>query len=303
MRISIIGAGSIGLLFASYLLKRDHAVTIYTRGSHQADRLNMHGITLEKIDQKETFPLRAFSFTSFRDTNDADLIIVTVKQHHLETILPILSTAIKANQTIVFIQNGMKHLDSIANLNKGSIYVGVVEHGAIRENETTVKHTGIGCLKVALYRGRQAADFWKGLSSKDFPIFLNGDWHPMLARKLVVNAAINPLTVLFRVRNGDLIANRYLYKTMQMLFEETMLALDISDSERLWQELVKICTNTSNNKSSMLRDIEQNRQTEIDAITGYIIEEGDKQQISLPVSTFIYNSIKGIEAMPRRNNE
>ena len=47
MKIGIIGAGSIGLLFASYLSSA-FSVTLYTRTSEQAKEINDHGLHLLK---------------------------------------------------------------------------------------------------------------------------------------------------------------------------------------------------------------------------------------------------------------
>lgn len=45
----------------------------------------------------------------------------------------------------------------------------------------------------------------------------------------------------------------------------------------------------------MLADVKENRETEIDAIIGYAIEEARKQRKQVPTLQFLYNSIKGLE--------
>ena len=45
----------------------------------------------------------------------------------------------------------------------------------------------------------------------------------------------------------------------------------------------------------MLADVRANRQTEINAIVGYVLEEAKEQQQSVPTLRFLFNAIKGME--------
>lgn len=63
----------------------------------------------------------------------------------------------------------------------------------------------------------------------------------------------------------------------------------------MWQLVCHVCETTSSNTSSMLADVKENRETEIDAIIGYAIEEARKQRKQVPTLQFLYNSIKGLE--------
>ena len=47
-----------------------------------------------------------------------------------------------------------------------------------------------------------------------------------------------------------------------------------------------VCEGTSRNTSSMLADVRANRQTEINAIVGYVLEEAKKQQLPVPTLQF-----------------
>ena len=57
----------------------------------------------------------------------------------------------------------------------------------------------------------------------------------------------------------------------------------------------RICEKTSHNTSSMLADVRANRQTEVNAIVGYVLEEAKEQQQSVPTLRFLFNAIKGME--------
>jgi 2-dehydropantoate 2-reductase len=61
------------------------------------------------------------------------------------------------------------------------------------------------------------------------------------------------------------------------------------------EQVLKICKNTANNRSSMLKDIEAGRLTEIEAILGYLLDEAAKQKKHAPQIETLYYLIKGKE--------
>ncbi len=103
--------------------------------------------------------------------------------------------------------------------------------------------------------------------------------------KLVVNAIINPLTVIFNCKNGQLFDQEPRTTLMKTLLKEAgavaRALLPVSDQgadvfsdEQLTDLVLSIADKTGKNTSSMLQDIRAGRQTEIDYISGYIVRQG-----------------------------
>ncbi len=287
MKIGIIGGGSIGLLFAGYLAE-SHDVTIFTRTEHQANEINKKGITIEKKNNVKTFNVQAKISSS--SVKEMDLLFIAVKQYILTDLLTQLKDIEKVGM-ICFLQNGMGHIEHIKQLQNATILVGIVEHGALKVDNTTVIHTGIGQTKIGTYKGN--VPVLENIHT-DFPIEFHDDWFDILSNKLVVNAVINPLTALYRVKNGELLENSYFHKQMKNVFRD-IVSIIPTNEEKMWELVTTICKNTASNKSSMLRDIEEGRKTEIDAILGYILIEAKKRKRELTITQFLYDSLKGIE--------
>lgn len=293
MKIGIIGAGSIGLLF-SYYLSEKNEVTIYTRSKKQAELINLNGVCLMVDGTTKIVRVEALPFELW--TGSEELTIITVKQYHLPTILPVLNDRIKGWGSLLFLQNGMGHLKWLPELNAQRIYLGSVEHGAARVNEYTVSHNGYGITKSAAYRGNE--DYLEWLVSAtpaNFPIILENDYLPILQTKLIVNCIINPLTATFQVPNGTLVNNPYFYQIVSSLFEEIVQILNIHNREEQFANVISVCKKTSANHSSMLKDIVAGRETEIDAILGFVLEEAKRKQMQAPLTRNYYNLIKGKE--------
>lgn len=290
MRIGIIGGGAIGLLVSAYFARK-HAVTVYTRSEQQANEINHNGLCLEKDGEKTTFQVVATPLIEGQLHNQ-DLFIIAVKQYHLPTVIPHLRNI---HSKLLFVQNGMGHLKYLEELSgSNEVYVGVVEHGAFKKKANAVLHSGNGLIKVAAYAGKLADLQWLQDDSS-FPFVLEADFKEMLTQKLIVNAMINPLTALFEVMNGTLLTNPY-YKTIfTNYFNEIASLLEVENQNDVLQHVITICEKTAKNRSSMLRDIEEKRPTEIDAILGYILELAVEKQAYAPITNNLYYMIKGKE--------
>lgn len=299
MNIGIIGGGAIGLLCASYLTQH-HDVTVFTRRNEQAEEIRAFGI--ERTVKGETCQASVHAQTGI--TGEFDLLIVTVKYHHLQDVLSELSTL--SPHRILFLQNGMAHLLDLENWKTGhSLYIGVVEHGAMKMSDHEVNHTGIGVIKWGAFQHEAAVDIKKALNetSFHFQMVYTDEWKKVLQEKLLVNVCINPLTTLLHVRNGALIQNPSYEYMMKCAFEEAVSILSLPEKERLWAYVNTVCENTAENQSSMLQDIVKGRQTERKAILGYLLKKAQAQGVAVPHLTFFDRSLEVLEKKQTKSFE
>ena len=294
MKVGIIGGGSIGLLFAAYLSKLVEVV-MYTRTQEQASQINQHGIVLKKAtEEREVSRVKSMPFFEWSGTEDFN--IVAVKQYQLPSIIEKVNQFKKSPRNLLFLQNGMGHLKLLSRVEAANIFLGSIEHGALREKPYGVSHNGQGVTNVAVYRGdavelRQLA----ALGTADFPILYQSDYYDMLVKKLIANALINPLTAILQVKNGALIENPFYYHVIQNLFTEIVYILELKQPEAYWQQVISICKRTADNYSSMLKDVAAKRVTEVDAILGFLLEEAARRGKEAPQLENIFLLIKGKE--------
>ncbi|MEK3855227.1 2-dehydropantoate 2-reductase [Cytobacillus sp. FSL H8-0458] len=294
MRIAIIGGGSVGLLFAHYL-NENHEVLVYVRNSSQLQKLRENGLTMERNGIRRNTRVKACHFSEWK--GEEDLTIVAVKQYSIPELAgDLLKMDACKTGSFLFLQNGMGHLKWAEMLEADNLFAGSVEHGALKTASDTVLHTGIGVTKVAAVKGD--VDFLKKISDSAscfFPFIFVGDPLEMLIQKLIVNSLINPLTAVLRVRNGELLSNKFYYRLFLKLFDEVSAILNIPDKAAALSHVESVCKETGMNRSSMLKDIEEGRETEIDAILGYILKEAEMKNMSAPYTESLYCQIKGRE--------
>jgi len=294
-KIAVLGGGSLGLLLAYRLREAGMRCEIWTRTAEQADRLNSEGVTLRSAlgEPENRSPAKALAWEVAAAGSPADVVLLTVKQTALTArFLDGLADAVSEGGTVVAFQNGIGHAARLRKALPGrSVVVAVTTEGALRENGTTVRHTGRGLIKLAGEAGTEAgaagpADVERLLGQAGFSVFLSNDLEETVLLKLLVNAAINPLTAVLRVANGGLTETSDRLGLMRALFEETHGILKARGfgvaEEECWQEILRVCEATGANRSSMLQDVLAGRPTEIDAINGEIVRMAEGLGLAAP---------------------
>ncbi|WP_110929321.1 2-dehydropantoate 2-reductase [Bacillus massiliglaciei] len=286
-KIGIAGGGAIGLLFAAYLSER-YRVTVYTRTEEQASQIREEGLYLRK--NEIIIHKKVESQKLDEEINDEDLIIVAVKQYQLEEVLSFIS---KGRIPLLFLQNGYEHVSRLDDMKAERVYIGAVEHGAIKAGGNMVEHTGIGRTKLAVYKESEGEIPFLDETLADFPFEKHEDYHKMLIGKLLVNAVINPLTAILEVENGLLFDNKYYSQAVEAYIRELVEILPEYDFETALCQVRRVSKDTAKNRSSMLKDIESGRKTEIDSIMGYILSEAKEKKKEHSLSAFVYSLVNG----------
>lgn len=131
--------------------------------------------------------------------------------------------------------------------------------------------------------------------------------------KLAVNSVLNPLTVLLDARNGSILYNFAITRTMRLLLAETSLVIQSLpelqnipniatrfSSQRLETLVVSVANTTRDNISSMLADVRAGRQTEVEYINGYIVKRGEEMGIKCVVNYSTMQMVIGKAAVTQR---
>ncbi|OIN67802.1 2-dehydropantoate 2-reductase [Exiguobacterium sp. KRL4] len=265
-KVGIIGAGSIGLLIASYLAEQ-HNVTLYTRQTAG------HDIKIIR-DGQASSPVEVRPLDQLESQ---DLVFVTTKSYDIKSVMPYL---VIGTMPVMFLQNGMGHLEQAEQL--PNALFGLVEHGAMKTGLYEVRHTGIGRIRY----GRTSLPVLREGMLR-FEHVPNIE-HIMLT-KLFMNAVINPLTAYYRITNGQLLEEPYATKA-RGLFEELRQVFPHHDIS--YGEIEQVIQRTHLNRSSMLQDLDRGRRTEIEPIVGYVLARATEPT---PLLTFYFEQIKSQE--------
>jgi 2-dehydropantoate 2-reductase len=315
----IIGAGALGLLYGSKLCLAGHEVLFSTRTEEQATYLNSEGITLHDTEIKihiSPSHFQAFPITNSNPespTRSVDWLIITVKQWQVKAdLIKQIESLAHRNTNILCLQNGIGLADFIIDANIGRVvYSAVTTEGAKRSQCNEVFHTGSGNTMIGITNkgttqtisstdtkkyGENLADIFQ---KAGFQSFLSNKIDIEIYKKLLINCIINPLTAIWRIPNGELTANADRIKLVQQLCQEAesiCQASGIPIDFDLYDQVVQVCRGTSSNTSSMLKDVLQGNQTEIDYINGHLVKLALAANIEAPMHETITHLIKGINS-------
>lgn len=290
MNVQIVGAGSVGLLVASYLHEMGLAVTLVCRNEEQRMQLQQNGLTRINLDGSAK---HCHINVSAQLLMNVDVTIVTTKSYHLNDMYKQLRQ-LPAKSAVLFMQNGLEHYEHALQLPQQHIAFASVQFGALKEQATIVRHTGVGIVKIAFAKGEEASiKLTNGLES--FPISYEQDAYAMLFEKALLNCFVNPLTAILQVKNGILVRNDHAFQLLQQLYSELLDAFSKEMEHFSFQMVVSLCEKTAMNNSSMLMDRMHHRLSEIDAIVWPMIEKAEKFGKQLPVLKTLYHIVKAIE--------
>ncbi|MCI0556681.1 MAG: 2-dehydropantoate 2-reductase, partial [Anaerolineae bacterium] len=151
---------------------------------------------------------------------------------------------------------------------------------------------------ISIERHQALGPIEAALRSAKFNVQIVEDAQSLVWGKLVINAAINPLTALLRVTNGELLQRPSAREMMGALACEAAQVAKAEKVELPFTDPIAavedVARKTAANRSSMLQDILRNAPTEIDAICGAVIKAAQKHQIDTPANWACWNLIKAI---------
>ncbi|WP_102692759.1 ketopantoate reductase family protein [Rummeliibacillus pycnus] len=294
MDFVIVGGGAVGLVFANYLAQLGHAVELLVHSEKQRLSIQNEGVTFTNCYGEKSVQKFVVS-TNPSDLHQRAIWIIAVKYHHLNELLPLFEQ-LSEDTELLFIQNGIRHIEFAKKLKQHTIYMGSVEFGAEKINDHNVIHRGIGTLNIAIFRGLQSnLQKYSSLSSTVFPVALIEDYNNMLLRKALLNCFVNTLTTILRVKNGALIEHSYNKKILQQLYQEVMNAFPEQTTQLSFEDVANVCKNTAQNSSSMFADYLNGRIMEIDTIIGGIIEIAHERGYVVPMLSTCYSLLQAMQ--------
>ena len=265
----VFGAGSIGS-FIGGMLAASHDVTLVGREPH-VSAIAESGLAVTGCVERRTWPAARTDTQGYA----GDIGIVTVKAY--DTIEAARALGPCELDCVVSLQNGMGNESVLASRLDASVVGGTVTYGAVLRDPGGVACTGLGTITLGTYAGDTACveRVREAFTTGGLECSMTGDIESVLWEKLAMNAGINPVTALSRVTNGELLESPLYEVARDATLETAQVARnhDVSLSDVAAEESLRdVVEQTAANESSMYRDVQNGRRTEIDAINGYVVQ-------------------------------
>jgi 2-dehydropantoate 2-reductase len=185
---------------------------------------------------------------------------------------------------LILLQNGLGSQDAVAaQVPQARCISASSTEGAFRDGDWRVVFAGHGYTWLG-DAGHPVAPIWlDDLDAAGIPHEWSTDILTRLWRKLALNCAINPLTVLHDCRNGGLQDHHCEVATLCGELTELLERCgQPAAAEDLQSEVERVIHATAANYSSMYQDVSHRRRTEISYLLGHACKVASRHQLNLP---------------------
>lgn len=289
IKVSVIGPGAMGILFASRLHNAGISTTLVDHRHDRVKRLSKSGLRVESNGNEE------IAQPSFSTTTpiEQDLIIVLTKAYTTDLL------KLPGGIPVLTLQNGLGNVEHLCKIVGSShVLAGSTSEASTHLGEGQIRHAASGVTKIGAWTSCPADVAEAVLTKAGFAVKTTTSPGQMIWEKTVINAGINPLTALLNLPNGKLVEIKEIRQLMRDLVVE---AAKVASTEgyrfeySLVEKAEQVCFDTATNISSMLQDIRAGRRTEVDAISGEILRRAEFASMQVPRTRAIYQLIKGLE--------
>jgi 2-dehydropantoate 2-reductase len=301
VRPCIVGAGSIGSLFAAHLATVTDVVVL-TRRSEHARALNEHGL---RVSGRHDFTARVTAASDPRELPDFDLGILATKATGVEPAAAALAGRF-AGATMMTVQNGLGAEEIVRAHGAWPLVSAVTFMSGTKHSDTHVEYildtpTWLGPYGDTPYEHvQEIAQLLvdSGLQAEALPDLLPAQWS-----KLIFNATVNGVAALTGLPHDGHFAARDdpadLGHLVHELVEEgkriaAAAGVDLHDDP--WEMNVLATKRGSAHYPSMLEDVEAHRPTEVELINGALVREAARTGVEAPLQTAIYGLVRAREA-------
>jgi 2-dehydropantoate 2-reductase len=294
MRVCVFGAGSLGSALGALLASRNE-VFLIARKVH-VDAIRRKGLRLIGSRRRVTH-LEARE--TVKGVPTPDLLIIATKAYDTGSAVDACRPMVSESTRVLTLQNGLGNLELLRAWKGRSAFGGTTTMGAVLESPGVVRISGMGHTVIGADLDQTGASWVASLFDEcGIPVRVSRDTNGEMWAKAVVNACINPITSILRVPNGALLESKGVTALMDGVCaecEEVASAAGIALPKPAMRARARaVARDTSRNRSSMLRDVELGRRTEIMQINGKFSEFGRGTGVATPLNNALVAMVEAL---------
>ncbi|KRE09280.1 hypothetical protein ASE63_21450 [Bosea sp. Root381] len=301
--VVIAGAGAMGCLFGGLLAERGLLVTLLARREAHVAAIRERGLLIVGEGGERRVPIGAA--TDAGEIAPADVVFVQCKAHATRAVSAAVAPLMGMGSLAVSFQNGLGNEEIMAEaLGRGAVLGGLTSLGATLEGPGVVRNyaalpTVLGELSGGLSpRAEALAALMSahGIPTRASAGILAEKW-----RKLLLNVAMSATSGLTGLTIGGVAGIPALAAVARRAMDEAAAVAEACGVSLPPQTRYAIfdgivASGAARNKTSMRRDIEAGRPSEVEAIYLCVIERGRTKGVPTPTLEALAALVLGLEA-------
>ncbi|MFM8319340.1 MAG: ketopantoate reductase family protein [Chloroflexota bacterium] len=294
--VLVVGTGAMACAVAARMASANIPVTMLGSWEDGLHELAVDGVrVVEDNGLEHRFPVQVIATP--HDCQGVRLALVLVKSWQTPRAARQLAACMAPDGLALTLQNGLGNREQLMQaLGARRVALGVTTLSAWLLSPGRVRTVGEAI--VTLGAQPNLAPLTGLLQSAGFIIETATDPHALVWGKLVINAALNPITALLNIPTGELLARPSARALAQAVVREAA-AVAVAQGIRLpYPDPVvaveTIARRTAGNLSSMLQDVQRGAPTEIDSINGAIVQAGEATGVPTPINRTLWQLVKAL---------
>ena len=301
MKIGILGAGAMGILFGGSLNKAGYDVKLIMRDRSKIGIINKEGIKINLDNGSYRVYPKAITPDGI---NNFDLILVFTKTNDTINALESIKKFISKNTYLMSLQNGLGNFEKLLiYVKKSKIIYGTSMAPAdlIGITEVTSLGSHISQFKSGdLNNNIFVEDVALALNNAGLKSIINNKVDEVIWAKVAFNTAMNSICALLEVTPKAIHQNLNLKSFALSVASETCIVAEKAGYKINKQEVIDnielSCKEHGEHKPSMLQDILLKKKTEIDSLNGEVARIGLSYNVKTPLNNALFNMIKAKES-------
>lgn len=301
MKIAVIGAGAMGSLFGSYLSRRND-VYLIGRNAQKLSELDRKGITVrEKDGTEEQFHPHASAGCAGLPI--MDLVIVFVKAMSTESALEGCRSIIGPETYLLTLQNGAGHERKLLKFaDESHVIIGSTQHNSSVQEPGVIAHGGDGITGIGLVGGdsERITHLAQEFTACGIVCQVSDSIRKQIWDKLFINTAASSLTAVLQVPLGFILEDAYARTFMERLVHEAVEVANaegfaVFSEEEVLQSVKGVLKRSKNGYTSIYTHVKTGQKTEVETISGYVIERAEALGIPVPYHRAVVLLIHALE--------
>jgi len=329
-RVAIVGAGAVGCYYGGMLARAGVPVTLIGRPQH-VDAMRRDGLRITTTAFDEHVTVEAS--TRAADVGGAALVLVCVKSPDTESTGRELAPHLAPGACVLSLQNGVDNAARLQAVLGRPVAPAVVYVATEMGGPGHVRHMGRGELVIPTDIGgatsTEVADAIDavadaaasldarlafvprtdaGLASADIvalfgragvPVERSDNVLGALWGKLLLNCGYNAISAITDLAYGRMVTLPGIARSVHDAVAECLAvaaAMDVTIPGDVWAAVDRIATSMPGQVSSTCQDLRRGKPTEIDHLNGYVVRQGDRLGVPVPLNRALHALVKAMEA-------
>ncbi len=303
MRFAVIGAGNMGCLYGSNLARIGEQVVMIDVWAEHIHQMQTHGLRMDGLHGE--FSVEVEASADPNAISKTDVALITVNTTATRAAAHAAKVVLKDSGYALTLQNGMGNIDILTEmLGTERVMGGLSFHSADLNAPGKVTHTNQGPTylgELDQTRSPRLMKLYELLEQAGMNPVLEDDIMVTIWSKFVHNCGINAICAITGLRPGHIRQVPELDEFQTAIIAEALALVDakgISLPDPDPMQTIKAYCAKKFHRVSMLQHLERGRQTEIDALNGYVVTESRKFGLDAPYNDALTKLMKGRQYRP-----